>query len=104
MLILENMGATKIPVLKAIREVSSSLSLSEAKRLTDLVPVCLNDHIPDLDEKKCAKLLRAAGAQVRIDDKPDREITAMNAIVECFSGLQPEVRRRVARWVYERFF
>ena len=59
-------GATKIAVIKALREINQTLGLKEAKDATDNVPFeVLKDAKPE-DVKNASEKLKAAGATVEL--------------------------------------
>lgn len=61
--ILENSGATKINVIKVVREVTG-LGLKEAKDLVDAAPKAIKEHISKEDADKLKAALEAAGGKV----------------------------------------
>jgi len=64
--VMTNSGATKIAVIKALREINQTLGLKEAKDATDNVPFeVLKDAKPD-DVKVAVEKLKAAGATVEL--------------------------------------
>jgi large subunit ribosomal protein L7/L12 len=66
--VLEDMGATKINVIKAVREVTS-LGLKEAKDLVDLVssaPTVIKEGISKEQAESIKTKLTSAGAKVEI--------------------------------------
>jgi len=64
--VMTNSGATKIAVIKALREINQQLGLKEAKDATDNVPFeVLKDAKPE-DVKSAAEKLKAAGATVEL--------------------------------------
>lgn len=64
--VMTNSGATKIAVIKALREINQTLGLKEAKDATDNVPFeVLKDAKPE-DVKSAAEKLKAAGATVEL--------------------------------------
>lgn len=64
--IMTNSGATKIAVIKALREINQALGLKEAKDATDNVPFeVLKDAKPE-DVKSAVEKLKAAGATVEL--------------------------------------
>jgi len=64
--VMTNSGATKIAVIKALREINQTLGLKEAKDATDNVPFeVLKDAKPD-DVKSAVEKLKAAGATVEL--------------------------------------
>ena len=60
---LKDAGAEKIKVIKALRSVTS-LTLKEAKDLTESVPSVVAESAPKDDAKKMKEALEAAGAKV----------------------------------------
>ncbi len=64
--VMTNSGATKIAVIKALREINQTLGLKEAKDATDNVPFeVLKDAKPE-DVKSAVEKLKAAGATVEL--------------------------------------
>lgn len=65
-LIMTNAGATKIAVIKALREINQLWGLKEAKDMTDTVPAeIIKDGKAD-EVKAAAEKLKAAGATVEV--------------------------------------
>ena len=65
--ILEGEGATKIQVIKAVREVTS-LGLKEAKELVESAPgAVIAEDLTKEDAEKIQKTLEEAGADVKLD-------------------------------------
>ncbi|MSR44170.1 MAG: 50S ribosomal protein L7/L12 [Phycisphaerales bacterium] len=63
--VLENSGATKINVIKVVRE-ATGLGLKEAKDLVDGAPKAIKEHIPKEDAEKLKAALEAAGGKVTL--------------------------------------
>ncbi len=63
--ILENAGANKIAVIKAVRE-ATGLGLAEAKGLVDGAPKPIKEKISKDDADKLKKALEEAGAKVTV--------------------------------------
>ena len=63
--ILKEVGANKINVIKAIREITS-LGLVEAKALVDKVPSTIKEAQPKELADQIAEKLKAAGATVEL--------------------------------------
>jgi large subunit ribosomal protein L7/L12 len=63
--ILSAVGANKINVIKAVREVTS-LGLKEAKDLVDGAPKQLKDGVAKAEAEEMKKKLEEAGAQVEL--------------------------------------
>ena len=59
--VLKDAGATKIQVIKAVRE-STGLGLKEAKDLVDTAPQTVKENMPKEDAEKLVEALKAAGA------------------------------------------
>lgn len=64
--ILTNAGATKIAVIKALREINQSLSLMDAKGMTEATPAEVLKDAKAEDAKAAADKLKAAGATVEL--------------------------------------
>jgi large subunit ribosomal protein L7/L12 len=63
--ILEEAGAEKIKVIKAVREVTS-LGLTEAKSFVESAPKAVKEGIPKDEAEAIAKKLQEAGAKVSV--------------------------------------
>ena len=63
--ILKDAGATKIAVIKAVRE-ATGLGLKEAKDLVDTAPQTIKENMPKEDAEKLVEALKAAGAVVEM--------------------------------------
>lgn len=59
--VLKDAGATKIAVIKAVRE-ATGLGLKEAKDLVDGAPATVKENMPKEDAEKLMEALKAAGA------------------------------------------
>jgi large subunit ribosomal protein L7/L12 len=62
---LKDIGANKINVIKAVREVTT-LGLKEAKDLVESAPTNVKEGISKADAEEAAKKLRDAGATVEL--------------------------------------
>ena len=62
---LKDIGAKKIEVIKAVRQVTS-LGLGEAKKLVEGAPSVLAEGVNKDDAKKIKEALEAAGATVEL--------------------------------------
>ena len=63
--ILANAGASKINVIKVVREVTG-LGLKEAKELVDGAPKALKEKVSKADAESLKEKLEAAGATIEI--------------------------------------
>ena len=63
--VLKDAGATKIAVIKAVRE-ATGLGLKEAKELVDSAPKTIKENMPKEDAEKLVEALKAAGATVEM--------------------------------------
>ncbi|MBM4008945.1 MAG: 50S ribosomal protein L7/L12 [Planctomycetes bacterium] len=63
--VLENSGASKINVIKVVRE-ATGLGLKEAKDLVDGAPKPVKENIPKEEAEKLKAALEAAGAKVTL--------------------------------------
>ena len=63
--ILSDVGANKIAVIKVVREITG-LGLKEAKDLVDNAPKALKEGISKEDAEKLAAELKEAGAEVEV--------------------------------------
>jgi len=64
--VLKDIGANKINVIKAVREVTS-LGLKEAKDLVESAPVAVKEAIGKPDAEAAQKKLQEAGATVDLE-------------------------------------
>mgnify|MGYP006302900549 CR=1 FL=1 len=64
--VLENAGANKIAVIKAVREINSALGLVEAKSLVEAAPKNLLEGAKKEDAEAAKKKLEEAGAKVTL--------------------------------------
>lgn len=63
--ILKDAGATKIAVIKVVRE-ATGLGLKEAKDLVDAAPSTVKEAMPTEDAEKLVEALKAAGAMAEL--------------------------------------
>lgn len=63
--VLKDAGATKIAVIKAVRE-ATGLGLKEAKDLVDAAPNTVKEAMPKEDAEKLVEALKAAGATAEL--------------------------------------
>ena len=63
--VLKDAGATKIAVIKAVRE-ATGLGLKEAKDLVDSAPKTVKENMPKEDAEKLVESLKAAGAMAEM--------------------------------------
>ena len=63
--VLKDAGATKIAVIKAVRE-ATGLGLKEAKDLVDAAPNTIKEAMPKEDAEKLLEALKAAGATAEL--------------------------------------
>ncbi len=64
--VMTDSGATKIAVIKALREINPNLGLKEAKDMTDKVPVEIVKDVKAEEAKAASEKLTAAGAKVEL--------------------------------------
>jgi len=64
--VLQEAGANKIAVIKAAREINSSLGLVEAKNLVESAPKPILEGAKKEDAQNAKKKLEAAGAKVEL--------------------------------------
>lgn len=64
--VLANSGATKIAVIKAIRELVPTLGLKEAKDMADQAPKTVMEAVNKATAEEAKKKLEAAGATVEL--------------------------------------
>ena len=64
--VLTSPGANKIAVIKALREINQTLSLMDAKGMTEAVPAEVLKDAKAEDVKAAADKLKAAGATVEL--------------------------------------
>lgn len=65
-LILEDAGAEKIKVIKAVREINPSLGLKEAKDVVEAAPTAVMTGVAKEAAEAAAKSLQDAGAKVSV--------------------------------------
>lgn len=63
--VLTNVGANKIQVIKAVRE-ATGLGLKEAKAIVDGAPATVKEAMPTADAEALKEALTAAGATVEL--------------------------------------
>ena len=63
--VLKDAGATKIQVIKAVRE-ATGLGLKEAKDLVDTAPQTVKENMPKEEAEKLVEALKAAGAMAEM--------------------------------------
>lgn len=63
--VLKDAGATKIAVIKAVREITG-LGLADAKALVDGAPATVKENVSKEDAAAAEEKLKAAGATVEI--------------------------------------
>ena len=64
--VLQDIGANKINVIKAVREVTT-LGLREAKELVESAPARVKEAVPREEADKVKTALEAAGATVNVE-------------------------------------
>jgi large subunit ribosomal protein L7/L12 len=64
--ILKEMGANKIGVIKEIRGAVPGLGLAEAKALVEGAPKTIKEGVPKAEAEEIKKKIEAAGAKVEI--------------------------------------
>ena len=62
---LKEVGATKVAVIKAVREITG-LGLGEAKALVDGAPKAIKENVPTEEAKAIEAKLKEAGATVKL--------------------------------------
>ncbi|MBR1988734.1 MAG: 50S ribosomal protein L7/L12 [Clostridia bacterium] len=63
--VLTDVGANKIAVIKAVRE-ATGLGLMEAKAMVEGTPATIKENVPAADAKALEEALKAAGATVEL--------------------------------------
>ncbi len=63
--VLKEVGANKIQVIKAVRE-ATGLGLMEAKAMVEGAPATVKENVPTADAEALKKALEAAGAVVEL--------------------------------------
>jgi large subunit ribosomal protein L7/L12 len=63
---LKDGGPEKIKTIKAVRQVITTLSLSDAKKAVEETPTVLLESAPKADAEKIKKELEAVGAKVEL--------------------------------------
>jgi large subunit ribosomal protein L7/L12 len=64
-IILTDAGASKINVIKAVREITG-LGLAESKALVDSAPKAVKENVPAAEAQEAKKALEEAGASVEL--------------------------------------
>ena len=64
--VLEDAGASKIGVIKAVRGVASGLGLADAKKLVESAPVAIVEGLAKDAAEEAKKALEDAGAKVTL--------------------------------------
>jgi len=64
-LVITNVGQSKVAVIKAVQAITG-LGLMEAKKLVDVVPATVKEHISPVEAEEHKKALVEAGAEVEI--------------------------------------
>ena len=64
--VLAEVGAEKIKVIKAVREVVGGLGLAEAKALVEAVPAKIKEGVSKDDAEAIKKTLEEVGAKIEI--------------------------------------
>ncbi len=64
--IIEDAGANKIAVIKAVRGVASGLGLAEAKKLVESAPIAVAEGLPKEAAEAAKKALEEAGAKISL--------------------------------------
>ncbi len=64
--ILTSAGASKLGVIKAVREIVAGLGLKEAKELVESAPKAIKEGVSKEEADKIAAALKEAGAEVEI--------------------------------------
>ncbi len=64
--VLTDVGAEKIKVIKAVREVVSGLGLKEAKELVEAAPKAIKEGVSKEEAEKIKKMFEEVGAKVEI--------------------------------------
>jgi large subunit ribosomal protein L7/L12 len=63
---LVGVGQSKVQVIKVVK-AATGLGLMDAKKLTDTTPIAVKENISKDEADELAKLLKDAGADVKID-------------------------------------
>ncbi len=64
--VLKEIGADKIAVIKAVRQIVPTLGLGEAKKLVESAPATVLEAASKDDAKKAKEVIEAAGAKVEL--------------------------------------
>ncbi len=64
--VLTDMGAQKIPVIKAVREIVSGLGLADAKKLVESAPTPVLEAVSKDAAEEAKKKLEEAGAKIEL--------------------------------------
>lgn len=65
-IVIADAGATKIAVIKAVREIRPDLGLKEAKDLVDAAPKEVKQNVPKAEAEEAKTKLETAGAKVEL--------------------------------------
>ena len=65
-MVITDAGAEKIKVIKAVREVSTSLGLKEAKELVESAPATVAEQVSKEEAEAMKAKLEEAGAKVEL--------------------------------------
>jgi large subunit ribosomal protein L7/L12 len=65
-LVLEDIGAQKIQVIKAVREINASLGLKEAKDVVESAPAAILEGVTKEEAEAARATLEAAGAKAAV--------------------------------------
>jgi large subunit ribosomal protein L7/L12 len=64
--VLTDMGSSKIPVIKAVRELVSGLGLADAKKLVESAPTPVLEGVSKDAAEEAKKKLEEAGAKIEL--------------------------------------
>jgi len=64
--VLTDMGSSKIPVIKAVRELVSGLGLADAKKLVESAPIPVLEGVSKDAAEEAKKKLEEAGAKIEL--------------------------------------
>ncbi|MBP7854821.1 50S ribosomal protein L7/L12 [Candidatus Babeliales bacterium] len=64
--VLKEAGSDKIAVIKAVRQIVTTLGLGEAKKLVESAPITVIEAASKDDAKKAKEVIEAAGAKIEL--------------------------------------
>ena len=93
---LKDVGANKIAVIKAVREVTA-LGLKEAKDLVESAPKPIKEGVSKEESDEIKTKVEASGASVEISQKKNFMVVSQNKLFDC----PPSTLRQVPSIIFE---